>query len=154
MLASLTLPTDLEAWWKAYPFLPGLLFAVFCLGLLLILAAPRIGSWRRAKGRPVLGPLQLEAMLTGAGALVVDLRDNESFATGHIRGCLHVPFGELATRFAKPDPTARRAIVLVDEDDRLSHQAFDLLSARGFSWVYILKGGMRAWRQASRPMGK
>jgi len=28
----------------------------------------------------------------------------------------------------------------------------DLLTARGFTWVYVLKGGMVAWRSASRPL--
>ncbi|HJV49246.1 MAG TPA: rhodanese-like domain-containing protein [Geothrix sp.] len=154
MIATINTPTTLEGWMKAYPFLPGALFAALCLVILFIVAFPRIASWKRAKGRPVLDPLQVDELLLGSGALVVDLRQPEVFKTGHIRGCLHVPFPELGARFPAPDPKARRAMILVDETDQISHQAYDLLLARGFNWLYVMKGGMRAWRRASRPMAK
>jgi len=154
MFANLTSPTTLDTLLKDYPWLPGAFFAVVCLLVGLLVSLPRIATWRRAKGRPVLTPLQVEAMLTGAGALVVDLRHPAEFATGHIRGCLHVPYAEMAARFVKPDPKAKRAMVLVDETDLVSHQALDLLTARGFTWVYVLKGGMEAWRSANRPLVK
>lgn len=147
-------PANLEAWLKAYPHLPGLLFAAFCLVILFLVALPRIRSSRRAKGRKVLDPIQAEELLTGAGALVVDLRSVEAFRTGHIRGSLHVPFPELKTRFAAPDTKAKRALILMDDTDVLSHQAYDLLLSRGFDWLYVLKGGMRAWKSASRPVVK
>ena len=154
MSAATLIPTTLEGWAKAYPFLPGLVFAAVCLLILLLVALPRIASWRRGKGRPVLDPIQVEELLLGSGVLVVDLREPEAFRLGHIRGSLHVPFRELASRFEHPDPNARRALVLVDDTDELSHRAFDQLTARGFDWVYVMQGGMKAWRKASRPIAK
>jgi rhodanese-related sulfurtransferase len=154
MLGTMLAPTTLDGWMKAYPFLPGLLFAGVCLLVLFLVVLPRIASWRRGRGRPVLDPVQVDELIIGSGALVVDLRNQEAFKAGHIRGCLHVPFEVLATRFAAPDPKARRAMILVDETDALAHRAFDLLTRRGFSWLYVMKGGMRAWRQAQRPITK
>mgnify|MGYP000079956367 CR=1 FL=1 len=146
--------TTLRSWMEAYPFLPGLVFSTLCLLLLFAVALPRLRSWRRGQGRPVLDPLQVEELLQGPGVLLVDLRENEAFRRGHIRGCLHVPFAELTRRLAAPDPQAKRALVLVDETDALSHRALRQLTARGFEWVYVLKGGMRAWRAESRPVVK
>ena len=146
--------TTLKDWMEAYPFLPGLVFAALCLVLLFAVALPRLRSWFRAKGRPVLDPLQVEELLQGPGVLLVDLREDAAFRQGHIRGCLHVPYAELARRFEAPDPMAKRALVLVDETDALSHRALRQLLARGFEWVYVLKGGMRAWRGAHRPVAK
>lgn len=154
MLAAALAPATLEGWMKEYPFLPGLGFAAVCLLILLLVATPRLASRRRAKGRPVLDPMQVEELLLGSGALVVDIREPAAFKTGHIRGCMHVPFRELAARFKAPDPQARRALVLVDETDVLSYQALDLLTSRGFTWIYVMRGGMRAWRQASRPVAR
>lgn len=147
-------PTSLDSWLKEYPYLPGLLFAAFCLLVLFFVALPRIRSSRRARGRKVLDPVQAEELLMGAGALVVDLRSLEAFRTGHIRGSLHLPFPELASRFTAPDTKAKRALILMDETDELSHKAYDLLLSRGFDWLYVLKGGMRAWKSASRPVVK
>mgnify|MGYP005806319465 CR=1 FL=1 len=146
--------TTLKDWMEAYPFLPGLVFAALCLVLLFAVALPRLRSWFRAKGRPVLDPLQVEELLQGPGVLLVDLREDAAFRQGHIRGCLHVPYADLARRFEAPDPMAKRALVLVDETDALSHRALRQLLARGFEWVYVLKGGMRAWRGAHRPVAK
>lgn len=154
MIAISLAPTSIAGLLKAYPFLPGLLFALVCLLVLFLVILPRLNSARRGRGRPVMDPLQVEQLLTGTGALVVDLRTPEAFRTGHIRGCLPVPFKELGDRFKAPDPKANRALILVDETDELSHQAYDLLVARGFSWLYVMKGGMRAWRNANRPVAK
>jgi len=154
MMLCMIVPTQLEAWMKESPYLPGLLFAGTCLLILLLVAMPRLASWRRGRGRPVLDPLQVEELLAGSGALVVDLRSPAAFRAGHIRGSLQVPFPDLATRFPHPDPTAKRALILVDDTDILAHQAYDQLTARGFTWVYVLKGGFRAWQRASRPVAK
>ena len=154
MLGTTPAPTTLEGWLKAYPHLPGILLAAICLLILLLVVLPRIASWRRGKGRPVLDPVQVDELIMGSGALVVDLRSAESFRTGHIRGCLHVPFSELQQRFTTPDPKASRALILVDETDEISHQAFDLLTRRGFTWLYVMQGGMKAWRRANRPLAK
>jgi rhodanese-related sulfurtransferase len=153
-MAAILAPTTLESWVRQFPFLPGLIFAVLCFGILFFATLPRLASWHRGRGRPVLDPIQVDELLMGSGALVVDLRDARMYAAGHIRGCLHVPFETLAARFPAPDPAARRALILVDDTDALSHQAYDLLTRRGFSWLYVMKGGMRAWKQANRPVAK
>ncbi|NWJ40368.1 MAG: rhodanese-like domain-containing protein [Geothrix sp.] len=154
MFGTALAPTTLEGWLNAHPHLPGILLAALCLLILFLVVLPRIASRRRGKGRPVLDPVQVEELVTGSGALVVDLRSAEDFRTGHIRGCLHVPFAEFPQRFTAPDPKARRALVLVDETDELAHQAFDLLTQRGFTWLYVMRGGMKAWRRTNRPLAR
>lgn len=141
-------------WIQAHPRVPSLIFAALCLVVLLGVALPRIQSWFRGRHRPVLDPLQLEELLLGTGALILDLRDPDQFRKGHIRGAMNLTLDQLADRFRAPDPAARRALVLADETDKVSHRAYDLLRARGFNWLYVLKGGMRAWRAKSRPMAK
>ncbi|MBI1751353.1 MAG: hypothetical protein HY014_07720 [Acidobacteria bacterium] len=145
-------PASVEGWLKDYPFLPGILVAAASLLILFFVVLPRIRSARRGKGRPVLDAIQVDELMTGSGALVVDLRSAEAFRHGHIRGSLHVPFHELGGRLARPDPRARRPLILVDDTDELAHRAFDELTGRGFDWMYVLKGGMRAWQRANRPV--
>lgn len=154
MIAAVLAPATLEGWMKEYPYLPGIILAVVCLLILVVVVLPRVASWGRGRGRPILDPVQVSELVSGSGALVVDLRSAEAFRSGHIRGCMHVPYKDLATRFAAPDPKARRSLILVDETDELSHQAFDLLASRGFSGLYVMKGGMKAWRRSNRPIAK
>jgi rhodanese-related sulfurtransferase len=154
MIAIAFTPTTLEGWMKAYPYLPGIVFAAMCLVILVVVVLPRMASWGRGRGRPVLDPVQVSELISGSGALVVDLRNLEAFRSGHIRGSLHVPFEDLANRFLAPDAKARRDMILVDETDELSHHAYDLLAKRGFGGLYVMKGGMRAWRRGNRPISK
>ena len=65
MIAIAHLPTTLAAWMREYPFLPGLMFAAVCLLILLLVTLPRIASWRRGRGRPVLDPVQVDELLLG-----------------------------------------------------------------------------------------
>ena len=154
MIAAVLAPTTLEGWMKEYPFLPGALFALVCLVILLLVVLPRIAEWRRGRSRPVMDPVQVSELVSGSGALVVDLRSTEAFRTGHIRGSLHVPFKDVGARFPAPDPKASRTLILVDETDELSHRALDLLTSRGFNWVYVMKGGLKAWRRANFPIAR
>jgi 3-mercaptopyruvate sulfurtransferase SseA len=64
---------------------------------------------------------------------------------------VNIPFAQLQKRLDELDTSHPRPIVLVDENDVLSHQAFPMLAARGHTWVYVLKGGMRGWRRAKLP---
>lgn len=141
-------------WFQGRDYLWGLLFAGICLLLLFLACIPRLRTRKRVSHLPVLEPVQVEGLLLGSGALVVDLRNDAAFHAGHIRGSMHVPFAQLSARFRAPKKGAKRAIILVDEDNEVSHQAMALLQSLGFDWLYVLKGGMRAWRRDSRPISR
>lgn len=154
MIAIAFEPTLLETWMEDQPYLPGYLLAGISILILLVIAFRHYHSRRLDAGRPVLDPRQVEDLLSGIGALVVDLRDPEAFRLGHIRGSLHVPFNELASRFAHPSPTAKRAMILVGTNDDMARKAYDHLASRGFTMVYIMKGGIRAWQKANLSLAK
>ena len=147
-------PTNLEELTKAYPYAPGVFFAALCLLILWLVLLPRLASRRRAKNRPVLDPEQVQSVTVGSEALVVDLRTAEAFRTGHIRGSLNVPHRDLPNRFTQPDPKARRAMILVDENDKGAHLALDFLLSRGFQDIHVMQGGLKAWRREGRPLAK
>ena len=154
MLTLTQSPSSLETFAKDYPYGPGLVFSAACLLLLWLVLLPRMASRRRARNRPVLDPEQVQNVSVGSEALVVDLRTAEAFRTGHIRGSLNVPHRDLPNRFSTPDPKARRAMVLVDENDKGAHLALDFLLSRGFQDVHVMQGGLKAWRREGRPLAK
>lgn len=109
----------------------------------------------RAKRNPTLDPMQLEELMQGTPPILIDLRPPEEFKgrMGHLRGALNIPMAQLAERLDEARATTgNRPVVLVDRDDRLSHQAVPLLMREGFGWVYVLKGGMAAWKAAGLPV--
>lgn len=116
--------------------------------------ARHLPSHLRAKNRSTLDPHQLEQIMIGAPPQIVDLRSREAYAgeEGHIRGALNIPFDEFRQRIEELDTSHPRPIVLVDEDDRSSHEAMTLLEKRGHRWIYVLKGGYKSWKRAQYPV--
>lgn len=122
--------------------------------LALILKLREFPSWYRARGKQVLEPIQLEELLAANPPQIVDLRPREAFVgpKGHIRNAISMPAHELLKRLDELDAKHGRPVVLVDDTDKLSHQGVPLLAAKGHKWIYVLKGGMRAWRREKLPV--
>ncbi len=147
---------DYEALWRDYS---GWVIFGGTFVLILLLGGARwlyeLPSNRRAKrGGPTLEPRQVEELMSGSGPIIIDLRPPQVFSSkpGHIRGSANIPMALLPREIDKIDPGEKRPVVLVDDSDELSHRAFLLLKAKGFGWVYVLKGGMKAWKKAGLPM--
>jgi len=86
------------------------------------------------------------------GLLILDVREREVFAAGHIPGAKHLPRGQLELRVDDelPDPTAH--ILTCCEFGRISTLAAQTLRTMGFTHACALDGGMKAWREAGLPL--
>ena len=86
------------------------------------------------------------------GFLILDVREREAFAGGHIPGAKHLPRGQLELRVDDelPDPTAH--ILTCCEFGRISTLAAQTLRTMGFTHACALDGGMKAWREAGLPL--
>ncbi|MDE3245053.1 MAG: rhodanese-like domain-containing protein [Acidobacteriota bacterium] len=134
--------------------IPGAI-AILAIVVLLSMWLARMPSALRARKGGVLDPLQLEVLLPGVNPVIVDLRPREEFLGkhGHIRSAISVPLAELGDRIEEIRKESKgRPVVLVDETDQLSHQARPMFEASGFTWLYVLKGGLRAWRAGKLPV--
>ena len=81
--------------------------------------------------------------------LVVDVREDDEWAAGHIPGALHVPLGEVVARLSEL-PTDRPLAVVCRVGGRSAHATAFLLS-QGLT-ARNVDGGMLAWAAAGRPM--
>ncbi|GAA3393557.1 rhodanese-like domain-containing protein [Streptomyces roseoviridis] len=88
-----------------------------------------------------------------ADALVLDVREDDEWAAGHVEGALHVPMSEFVARFGEVTEAVaegRRAFVMCRVGGR-SAQVTQYLVAQGVDAVNV-DGGMLAWEGAGRPM--
>ena len=78
--------------------------------------------------------------------VVLDIREREAFAAGHIAGAVHVPRGQLELRVdvELPDPTVR--ILTCCEYGKISTLAAATLRELGYGRAVALDGGIAAWR--------
>lgn len=88
---------------------------------------------------------QLAMLLkTGAGLVVVDVREPWEFQAGHVVGAKLIPLGQLARRLVELDPS--QPVAVVCQSGSRSQSAATLLAQTGFNKVYNVLGGMSAWR--------
>ena len=84
--------------------------------------------------------------------VVLDVRESEAYAAGHVPGAVHLPRGQLELKVnqAFPDPSVE--ILTVCEFGKISTLAAATLSELGFPRVTALDGGMAAWREQGHPV--
>jgi 3-mercaptopyruvate sulfurtransferase SseA len=128
--------------------------SLLLLLIILFIKLRNLPSSLRARNKSTLDPTQLEELMVGTPPQIVDLRSPEVYLgeKGHIRGSVNIPFDEFQKRIDELDTSHPRPIVLVDDNDALSHQVMPILEARGHRWIYVLKGGFRAWRREKYPV--
>ncbi len=78
------------------------------------------------------------------GAQVVDIRDPQSFAVGHISGSRHIDNHSVADFIAAADLDAPLVVVCYHGNSSQSAAAYFI--QQGFSDVYSLDGGFELWR--------
>ena len=82
------------------------------------------------------------------GLLVLDVREPQEWAAGHIEDAVHVPLMELPSRL---DDVPSGQVLVVCKVGGRSAQAAAYLQQQGHD-VVNLDGGMLDWQAAGRPM--
>ena len=89
------------------------------------------------------------AAATDDGAYVIDVRELDEYASGHVPGATPVPMSRLAARLTELDKT--RPVYVVCASGNRSAAMTDLLAANGYD-AYSVAGGTSAWARAGRPL--
>lgn len=84
------------------------------------------------------------------GATVVDVREADEYAAGHIGGALHIPLGRLQDELSRV-PRDRPVLTYCVMGER-STTAASILERNGFVDVRNVGGGITAWRRAGMPV--
>ncbi|MEE6294996.1 rhodanese-like domain-containing protein [Georgenia wangjunii] len=83
-----------------------------------------------------------------AGAVVLDVREQDEWDAGHVPGATHIPLGELPARTAD---VPEADLVVVCRSGGRSARATAWLTQAGFD-ARNLDGGMKAWERAGLPI--
>lgn len=82
--------------------------------------------------------------------VVLDVREPDEYAAGHIPGVQLIPMGQVPARLNEI-PTDKTVIVTCRSGNR-SNQITSLLRQNGFTSVHNMSGGILAWQQAGFPV--
>jgi rhodanese-related sulfurtransferase len=97
------------------------------------------------------GAMQL---INHKNALVLDVREEIEFKTGHIRGAKLLPLSKIKERIGELERYREKPIVVVCRSGHRSASACALLGNREFGQAYNLSGGMIAWQKSDLPVEK
>ena len=84
------------------------------------------------------------ALLDTGSAQLVDIRDEQSFNDGHIKGAIRLDNSILQDFLVEADPD--RALIVYCYHGNSSQPAADFLYGKGFEEVYSMDGGFERWR--------
>ncbi|MFJ3077889.1 MULTISPECIES: thiosulfate sulfurtransferase GlpE [Pseudomonas] len=89
-------------------------------------------------------PPEQALALRAQGAVVVDIRDPQAYAAGHITGARHLDNHSVADFIRNADLDAPTLVVCYHGNSSQSAAAY--LVGQGFSDVYSVDGGFELWR--------
>jgi sulfur-carrier protein adenylyltransferase/sulfurtransferase len=84
--------------------------------------------------------------------LLVDVRENEEWAEGHLPGAVHVPRGNLESRIEQVVPHRSRPLILYCAAGARSAFAAKTLEELGYENVSSLSGGFTDWKRNGYPV--
>jgi len=87
-------------------------------------------------------------------ALILDVREDKEFASGHIPKAKHIPLGKLASRIQELEKHKGKPILVTCRSGQRSARACGMLKKAGFETVYNQEGGIIAWERANLPVTK
>jgi len=109
---------------------------------------------RRTTGGPWVSTTQATHLINREEALVVDVREPNEFAAGHVLGAKNLPLARLDASGADLAKRKERPVIVYCDGGERSAKALAALKKHGFTRVANLSGGIAAWQQAGLPVEK
>jgi rhodanese-related sulfurtransferase len=101
-----------------------------------------------------VSPLAAVTLMNDDQTVVVDVREPNEYAEGHIENARHIPAGKLDERATELEAHKSHPVIVTCQSGTRSPDACKKLTALGFTQVFELKGGMLAWEDAKLPITK
>jgi rhodanese-related sulfurtransferase len=133
-----------------------LLDNLFTLSITLISGYMLFWSYfgNRILGVKEADTLQAMNLINRNDALLIDVREQSEYDSGHIINSKLFPAGKLKERVGELEKYRERPIILVCRSGARATPIASWLGKQGFGQVYLLSGGVLAWQKAKLPLEK
>jgi rhodanese-related sulfurtransferase len=106
---------------------------------------------RRAAGAS-LNHIAATRLMNDSGALVLDVRAAGEYTGGHAPNSKNIPLIDLDKRLA--EVSKEKPVIVLCATGTTAGKAAATLRKAGHDKVYVLTGGIQAWREAGMPVVK
>ncbi|HEY3433879.1 MAG TPA: rhodanese-like domain-containing protein [Rhodocyclaceae bacterium] len=121
--------------------------------VVLVISSGGMLAWELLKGGGSgLSAAQATLKINREDALVIDVRESNEWATGHIPDARHIALGQLEKRLHEIEKFKERPIIVCCASGNRSAGACKQLQKAGFTQVFNLNGGISSWADANLPI--
>jgi len=93
-----------------------------------------------------------ERMVSNKGARLIDVREDHEWQAGHAAGAEHLGKGIIERDIETKVPDKSTELILYCGGGYRSALAADALQNMGYTNVYSMAGGWKAWKEAGAPI--
>lgn len=105
-------------------------------------------------GVPGLTASAATTLINTEDAIVVDIRPEKEYSTGHITGAMNIPATKMKENLNRLEKHKDAPIILVCKSGVTSGPSAKDLKKEGFTNVYKLQGGIAEWQSSNLPLVK
>lgn len=128
---------------------------IFLIAVAFVSGAMLIFPMLRSRaGGPTVGTTEATRLINREDAFLLDVREPEEYAKGHILGAKNIPLGQLESRIGELEKHKAKPVIVHCETGNRSGVGLAKLRAKGFERAANLAGGYAAWKQAGLPVEK
>lgn len=109
---------------------------------------------RRLQKFGTLDPAEVARKAGRDGVALIDVREDNEWKAGHIKGARHIPLGKLEKKLGELKDENPDEVVLYCRSGNRSATAANILLKGGFENVSHLGGGILAWESQNYPVSK
>lgn len=107
-----------------------------------------------ARGGAKLSTLQATQLINQKDAVVIDIRDQGEYSRGHIVNARSYPSKVFDERRVELEKLKSAPVIVSCDTGQRAGPAAEKLRTFGLAEVYVLRGGLNAWRDAGLPVTK
>ena len=112
---------------------------------------PLVASSMNAGALTASGAVQL---INREKAVVIDVREADEFATGHMGGAKNVPLAQLEEKLPGAVKNKALPLILVCGTGARASRAVVVAKKLGYEQAQALGGGLKSWKDATLPLEK
>ena len=121
--------------------------------VLVLLAVSLVASGCSEVNEPGVTEISQQEFMSSppADVLVLDVRTQAEFSSGHVPGAVNIPHDELALRLSDLDSETDRAVIVYCRSGKRAGLASTVLLEAGYTNVLHLDGDMNGWKASGLP---
>ncbi|MGJ7508590.1 rhodanese-like domain-containing protein [Variovorax sp. GT1P44] len=124
--------------------------------ILIALSSGGMLAWPMVRGANA-GSLTAQGavqLINRERAVVVDVREPEEFAAGHVTGAKNVPLNQLEQKLPTTVKNKTLPLLLVCATGGRAQRAVAMAKKLGYEQAQAVAGGLKSWKDANLPVEK